>query len=188
MTLKDIKMKVFELIEEIDTDNEALTSDPDLAAKINSVINSKQYELARLKKIPTIDKAKVSEKELEFDLEELDNFYQLDRIKFNGKLVPFNIFGKYVIFEEAGEYTFYYYKYPKAITEETKDDYKFELSDDVLEILPYGVAADILASDVSSGYGNIYRNLYETMIQRLDSRYAQTQIVLGTGDDTYGIL
>ena len=57
-------------------------------------------------------------------------------------------------------------------TDDTNDtDYIFELSDDALEILPYGAAADILKSDVSNSYGQIYQQRYETMLQRLDSRY-----------------
>ena len=39
MTLKEMKMKVLALIEELNPDNPFLTEDPDIAAKINDVIN-----------------------------------------------------------------------------------------------------------------------------------------------------
>jgi hypothetical protein len=59
--------------------------------------------------------------------------------------------------------------------------YEFDLSPDALEILPYGVAGDLLKSDVSSDYGRIYSNRYETMIQRLDQRYQMGSIVIEGG-------
>ena len=62
--------------------------------------------------------------------------------------------------------------YPERITENTKPKaYEFELSADALEIMPYGVACDLLKSDVSADYGNVYGVRYESMLQRLDPRY-----------------
>jgi hypothetical protein len=60
--------------------------------------------------------------------------------------------------------------YPERITDKTSGSYLFELSADVLEVMPYGIAADLLKSDVSTEYGSIYATRYETMIQRLDPR------------------
>ena len=61
---------------------------------------------------------------------------------------------------------------PKQINNDTEDDYKFELSTDILEIMPYGVAGDLLKSDVSSNYGAIYFARYREMIKELDPRYS----------------
>jgi cell division initiation protein len=58
------------------------------------------------------------------------------------------------------------------------DTFEFELSSDVLEVLPYGVAADLLKSDVSNAYGNIYAQRYEQMKQQLDIRYNTGSIEL----------
>ena len=52
MTLLEMKKKVLGLIEELNPNSELLTDDPDIATKINNVINQVSYELARLKKIP----------------------------------------------------------------------------------------------------------------------------------------
>ena len=52
MTLTEMKKKVLRLIEEINPNSELLTDDPDIANKINDVINQIQNELARIKKIP----------------------------------------------------------------------------------------------------------------------------------------
>ena len=64
----------------------------------------------------------------------------------------------------------------RRITEKTKDNYEFELSQDVLEIMPYGVAADLLKSDESAQYGTVYAARYTEMLQRLDPRYSLGEI------------
>lgn len=50
MTLLEMKKKVLRLIEEINDKSALLTDDPDIANKINDVINQIQNELARIKK------------------------------------------------------------------------------------------------------------------------------------------
>lgn len=174
MTLLDIKKKVLKLIEEIDDTQESLTSDPDIAQKMNTVINSVQYELARMRKIGTTTTQEFEGGTL-FDMTNLENFYQLRLLRFvneNGQDAKYEIIDNMVAFYESGTATFYYHKYPEAITDETADDYEFELPADALEILPYGVAGDLLKSDVSTQYGAIYSQRYETMLQRLDPRYS----------------
>jgi len=73
------------------------------------------------------------------------------------------------------------YVYPERITENTKDNYEFELSQDVLEIMPYGIAADLLKSDVSAEYGAIYATRYAEMVDRLDPRYQMTSVYIEGG-------
>lgn len=173
MTLGDEKKKVLSLIEEVNPDSEYLTDDPDIQAKINYVINQVQYELARMKKIPTKTTRTVTENE-ELDLSTLDQFYQLDIIRCKDSLgneAEVEERNNFATFKTDGTATIYYFKYPTRIDAKTPDTYEFELSDDTLEILPYGVAGDLLKSDVSNSYGQIYSNRYEAMLQRLDSRY-----------------
>lgn len=74
-----------------------------------------------------------------------------------------------------------YFRYPTRITEKNRAKYTFELSQDVLEIMPYGIAADVLKSDVSSEYGKIYEERYEDMKQTLDHRYAMPSISIKGG-------
>lgn len=176
MTLKEMKEKTLRLIEEI-SDNEVLTDDPDIAEKINDVINQIQFELSRIKKIPTKMFYTVEDYKI---LEMPDEMYQLHRII---GCEDFDIIGKEIVFgdEFEGDVTIYYYKYPERITKKTKDSYTFELSDDVLEIMPYGVAADLLKSDVSNSYGNIYAQRYEKMKQELDYRNNMGFIEIGAG-------
>ena len=178
MTLLEIKKKVLQLIEEI-SDNANLTDDPDIKAKLNSVINMVQFELARMKKIPAYVQREVKAGEV-VDMNTLENFYQLRLIRFAG---GFETIEDMATFMEDGTADIYYYRYPVAITDSTPDTYEFELSLDALEILPFGVAGDLLKSDVSAQYGAIYSQRYETMLQRLDSRYSLGGITFEGGVD-----
>ena len=72
-----------------------------------------------------------------------------------------------------------YYKFPKRITKDTDaEKYTFENTDDVLEVLVYGAAADILKNDVSSNYGKIYADRYNELKQGLDPRYSRGNVVI----------
>lgn len=176
MTLEEMKQKVYTLIEEYSEDATDLTEDEDLALKINGVINSIQNELTRFKKIPKDVTLTVSSGQ-EMYFKDIDkDLYQLMNIRG----VSTDILNDKIFFNEDGEAKIFYYKYPKQITSETEDSYKFELSTDLLEIMPYGVAGDLLKSDVSSQYGTIYSARYREMLQTLDPRYG-TGIIEMTG-------
>ena len=167
MTLEEMKQKVYALIEEYNEDANDLTEDEDLAAKINFVINQIQNELARIKKITGYATLNVKEGR-EISYKDIDSMlYQLNNIRG----VDYDTMADRITFNEDGTAKIYYYKYPKQINNDTDDSYKFELSTDVLEIMPYGVAADLLKSDVSSQYGSIYAARYREMVQQLDPRY-----------------
>lgn len=186
MTLLEMKKKVLRMIEEESSNPEELTDDPDIEAKLNDVINQVMFELARMKKISAREVETIGASSLEFELTSLPEFYQLDNIRFvdvTGEPAEAFIFGNIVEFSTLGTATFYYYKLPKRITDDTDDAlYKFELSDDALEILPYGVAADLLKSDVSANYGRIYEQRYETMLARLDSRTSMGSVFIQKGE------
>ena len=183
MTLLEMKKKVLALIEELNKDSELLTDDPDIQLKINHVINQVQVELARMKKITAYSTETVTANEV-FELKDLDDFYQLRHLKATndaGENVDFDVIEDMVTFKENGTATFFYYKYPKQITGETSDTYKFELSTDALEIMPYGVASDLLKSDVSAQYGAVYEKQYEKMLARLDPRFALSMVTIEGG-------
>lgn len=172
MTLKEIKQKALSMIEEVSEDITKLTDDPDIDKKINSVVNQIQYELSRIKKIPDYVELEV-EKDQIIKFEDISNgdyeIYQIDRI--TGANYEMKAKGTIIKALEDGILEIELFKYPTMINEKTKDSYKLELSPDVLEIMPYGIASDLLKSDVSNAYGNIYGNRYEQMKQQLDTRY-----------------
>lgn len=174
MTLAEMKKKTLGLIEELNLDRELLTDDPDIATKHNETINQVMFELARHKKIPKYVEIEVTAGDV-VTLEDIGNacgyeIYQIARIcgvKYEPK-ADCTVFKM----KESGTAEIDCYVYPERITEKTKDKaYEFELSADVLEIMPYGIAADLLKSDVSSEYGKIYADRYAEMKAGLDPRY-----------------
>lgn len=183
MTLAEMKKKVLRLIEEVNEISVDLTDDPDIAAKLNDVINQVQFELCRMKKIPAVH-AMTFTPSTTLDLRTIPDFYQLENLRYldgDGNEAEYNIFGTFVEFPVPGTATIYYNKYPERITNGTPDTYTFELADDALEVMPYGVAADLLKSDISNEYGKIYEQRYETMLARLDPRYSMGSIYIEGG-------
>lgn len=185
MTLLEMKNKVLRLIEEANPDNENLTDDPDIAMKINDVINQILYELARFKKIPKYIELEVAKGDLiEFaDLEKEcgSEIYQISTVK--GVKNEQKADGTVIKVLEDGTAEIECYIYPERIDDKTNKNYEFELSPDALEIMPYGIAADLLKSDVSTNYGAVYANRYEEMKSRLDSRYSMPSITFEGGCD-----
>lgn len=184
MTLLEMKKKVLGLIEELNPESEVLTDDPDIATKINEVINQVMYELARYKKISKYVEMRVNTGDvITFDdIEKACGYvvYQVGNITGIGCEARAN--NTVYKVREGGTAEIDCFVYPERITEETKDKaYEFELSEDVLEIMPYGIAADLLKSDVSAEYGAIYAQRYEQMKQMLDLRYAMPSITFEGG-------
>lgn len=178
MTLEEFKVKVLSMIEEYNENAENLTDDDDIATKLNSVINQVQNEIARFKKIDAYKEVSVTEGQI-MNLTDIDmNIYQLNIIKG----VSYDPIAHRIKFNETGTAEIYYYKYPTQINTETPDTYKFELDRDALEIAVYGVAGDLLKSDVSSNYGQVYSNRYKELIQSLDPRKGMQVMYFDTTD------
>ncbi len=174
MTLREMKIKVLGLIEELNPDHELLTDDPDIATKINSVINQIMFELVRHKKLPGYVEIPVKKGDLvDFtDIERAGKYevYQISIVR--GIDCEYKAQGTIIKALEDGVAEVDYFKYPESITDKTKENYEFELTPDVLEVMPYGIAADLLKSDVSTNYGRIYEERYEALKQLLDPRYS----------------
>lgn len=179
MTLKEFKEAVFSFIEEHDENEKTLTKDVDIADKINAVINAKMHEIMRYKKITAKDTMQVEENE-EIEITDIDkNCYQIRKI--TG--VDYEQEDKFITFKETGTAVIYYNKYPKTITSDTKDDYKFEIDIEALEVMKIGVAADLLKTDVSNRFGQIWDNEYQRLLQTLDSRKTSGTITIVEGVD-----
>ena len=174
MTLAEFKKKYLSLIEEVNPNSEQLTDDPDIAAKQNEVINQVMFEMARFKKLPKYVEIAVEKGDL-VTLEDIGNacgyeVYQVGKI--GGVKYDSKADGTVFKMLESGTAEIDLYVYPERITETTKDKaYEFEMPADVLEIMPYGVAADLLKSDISAEYGAVYSQRYEAMKQTLEHRY-----------------
>ena len=180
MKLRIMIKKILSLIEELNEESEYLTDDPDIAAKIIDVINQVMFELCRMKKLPCYLEMQVTAGQtVRFqDIAAASGFdvYQIDIIR--GVAYDSRAAGTVFKFTESGLAEIDFFRFPERITEENQDAYEFNLSDDVLEIMPYGVAADLLKSDVSTGYGSVYAARYDAMKQLLDPRYSMASISL----------
>jgi hypothetical protein len=185
MTLLELKKKVLGLIEEVSPNHENLTEDPDIATKFNDVTNQILFELARIKKICKYIELPVSAGEVVTfeDLEQPVGYtvFQIGNVT-GVRYVP-RANGTVLKFLENGTAEIDVFVYPERITEKTKDNYEFELSQDALEIMPYGIAGDLLKSDISSEYGSVYATRYEAMLERLDPRYQMTNVYIEGGVD-----
>ncbi len=184
MNLYEMKRKVLGMIEELNPNSELLTDDPDISAKINEVINQVMFELVRMRKMAKYIEMPVKAGDM-ITFEDLGEacgyeIYQIAMVAGVNHMYKAN--GTIVKILSDGTAEIDVYVYPERIAEKTKDKaYEFELSADLLEIMPYGVAADLLKSDISADYGNVYANRYETMLQRLDPRYAMNTVYIEGG-------
>lgn len=184
MTLEEMDKKVLSLIEELNPDSEHLTDDPDILAKKRHVTNQIMFEMIRFKKLAKYVEMPVHKGDvITFeDVEKVcgNEVYQYNIVR--GVDYDFKADNTVLKIRSDGTAEIDVFVYPERITEKTKGKaYEFELSNDVLEIMPYGIAADLLKSDVSSDYGTIYAKRYEDMIVRLDSRNAMPSIYIEGG-------
>ena len=183
-TLEDMKKKVYSLIEDANVNGTTwatdYTADPDFKLKFNDVANEILFECFNIRKKVQVEEI-TAVKDEEFDLtEEFSRFYLLKKI--TG--VKYTRIDNMVTWLEDGEAKVYYYTYPKPIERDTGDDYVYrDLDRDVIECMSFGIAGDILKSDPSNDYGQIYYNRYLEKRQNLDNRYSQGTITIGKGVD-----
>ena len=180
MTLKEMKQKTFSLIEEYYPELAEMAEDNDVLLKINGVVNGISMELMPYKKIPAIATITIT-KEDEHSIklkEKIDDLFQVKKIS--------GIDAEYV-FEDLiqvpedfeGDITVYYYKYPNQVelnpvepNPSYDDTFVFDLDPVLLEVMPYGIAADLLKMDMISSYGKYFYERYRELKQQIDSRLA----------------
>lgn len=183
MQYEEMKKKTFGLIEELNPNSSLLTDDPDIAIKYEDVLTQVMFELARFKKIPDYVEMNVKQGNLlrYEDITDVTDYevYQLRKI--SGVQHEIKADGTVIKILEDGVAEIEYFRYPARITDKNRAKYTFDLSQDVLEILPYGIAGDLLKSDVSTEYGRIYSERYEMMKRELDSRYMMPSICIKGG-------
>lgn len=140
-------------------------------------------ELVRIKKLSKYIELEVAEGELvDFATLEAACGYEIFQIGLvSGVPCLFKADGTVLKFLASGTAEIDVSVYPERITSLTKDSYEFELTSDLLEVMPYGIAADLLKSDASAEYGSIYSQRYETMLQRLDTRNAMPGVFIEGG-------
>lgn len=200
MTAKEMKIKTFSLIEEYYPERAELADDQDVIYKINGVINSIMLDLMKYRKIPAKYSYELKENNTSLALSSIPDFYQLNTIPD----IEYNVVGNIeIIFntedlELPKEITIYYYKYPslmditfEATSTQTKEEvsaeydegFEIELELDIQEIMPYGIAADLLKNDMISGYGRYFYERYNELKGLIDSRKTQGMATISGGID-----
>lgn len=180
MKLKEMKVNTFSLIEEYYPELKNLAEDADVINKINGVVNNVSMELMQIKKIPASKTIEVTDKKIINLKEELGTeFYQINNIV---GVQGYNMLDDVTMqLPEgfSGEITFYYYKYPKMVKtlfeneneRQVEDEsFEFDLDADVLHVMPYGIASDLLKMDMISGYGRYFYERYMELKNRIDPR------------------
>ena len=194
MTAKEMKIKTFSLIEEYYHEHKELADDQDVKYKVNGVINSIMLDLMKYRKIPAKYSFEITKDKNVLKLNSIPDFYQLDTIED----IEYKIMGNWeIIFniediELPKKVEIYYYKYPKTmqLTFESEDasalydeEFEFEQELDILEIMPYGIAADLLKMDMISNYGRYFDEKYRELKQTIDSRKTKGIAIIVGGVD-----
>lgn len=200
MTLKEMKIKTFSLIEEYYPELDGMAEDEDVLNKINGVINQIQMELMRYRKInasTTITVNKTDSRVINLK-DRIDDLYQLKSIIIdNNEDYDMPNEDTLVIPDDyEGVITIYYYKYPTLVDVAFEDstaatitqdraaedeDYEFELEKDALEAMPYGVAADLLKMDMISSYGRYFYERYQELKNALINSRSSSGMIKITG-------
>ena len=200
MKLKEMKEKTFALIEELYPELSNLAEDEDVINKINGVVNSIQMDLMKFRKITANDEIEIElDDDRIIDLKDYDDIYQLNKVILvpneENMVTTFNMIDNTTLEIDnsfAGTIRLYYYKYPTLCktmfnndTERQNEDnrYVFEIDPMLLEIMPYGIARDLLRLDMISNYGSYFERTYNDLIQRLDSRNTSGFITIEGGID-----
>ena len=191
MTLGENKKITLALIEEYSPNNQYLTDDEDIRARLNLVYAPAYQELAQIKKILKTKTLKeiigeTSEGYTEYTLPSA--MYQFKRIigldeNNNVVEVPYRPIGKnkiYISKEVDANVILEYYAYPSVITEETSNDFSLELDQDAQMVLPYLVANDILKADPSADYTAFFRE-FQRKMESLDTSPTATTVTIEEG-------
>lgn len=189
MTLGENKKITLGLIEEYSNANPKLTDDVDIQNRINFLYATNYQELSQRKKIlKTKTLKEVTDEKLESGYTEYtlpSSMYQFKRVialDENNKTVDADYYtiGKrkiYINNESNANYILEYYAYPSIIDEETDDDFTLELDQDVLFILPYAVANDILKTDPSADYSAFLAD-YNRKLENLNTSISNSRVVI----------
>lgn len=192
MTLKEMKQKTFSLIEEYYPELSKMAEDEDVLNKINGVVNAIQLELMPYRKISantTIEVAEDDDKVINLK-DFIEDLYQVNKLVFDED-VEYDFIDEYNLRlpdDYEGEFTIYYYKIPELVelnpTAENYDNtYEFELDDVLLEVMPYGIASDLLKMDMISNYGQYFYARYRDLKNTIDTRSSKGFIYSTGGID-----
>ena len=191
MKLKEMKEKTYSLIEEYYPDQVNLAEDSDVVNKMNGVVNQIIMDLMTYRKIPAVIDIPITEEDSKtLNLSDaVEDMYLFSKIKLDidpktdEEYEYENPFENIIELPEdyVGNVKVYYYRNPTlCVTQFDSDEeraayddvYEFDLDPVLLEIMPYGIAADLLKMDMISNYGQYFYNRYMEMKQKIDPRHS----------------
>lgn len=194
MTLKEMKVNTFSLIEEYYPELKGLAEDTDVLNKINGVVNNVAMDLMKYKKIPVTEELIITKGTKALNLIDTigEEYYQINKIVGLGKYSMIDDVTIEVPEDFEGQITVYYYKYPKMVKTIFSDEdarvredesYTFDLAPDLLHIMPYGIASDLLKMDMISGYGRYFYERYNELKDRINPNRTAGMIYVEGGVD-----
>ena len=189
MTLGEARAKALKLMDEYSSRGNRVT-DRDLELKMNSLFDTAQKQVSQLKRIIRRYELPLEEGVREYPMPE--DFGALRRVWADGEVKTVGRwFGPLLELPEGEKrkIAVEYYAYPADITDETPDDYIFEVARDAQECMPYWVAAQpCLADNFVVEYEDLM-GMYDRMAALLDTRPpggAAEVVRLGRLDDGWG--
>ena len=162
MTLEEGKKKVYMLLDEYGSGDGV---DEDLEAKMNSLFDMAQKDVAKICRIVrTVEMCGEGRYAMPAD------FIALQRIWKNGENVTRKCTwrGGELVLGVGERVEMDYFAAPATIDDSTPEFWEFELREDACEAMPFYVAGMVLSSDLVQD-GKIYLDLYEKAKRELSS-------------------
>lgn len=185
MTLGELKNIVLHLLDE--------NNKSDITKRFNSFFNIGQLEIATTCGF-IIKTHFIANNEGTYVYEMPKDFYIAQGIYVkdsNGFYVKTNDFiwqgEKELVLHKKGEYKILYKAYPVAITNETTDDFEFEIPLIAQNALPFYVAAQICATDERDKYVGFLQQYQHKLVNLMEVGLMKTRAVLNMGSAVYGI-
>lgn len=169
MTFLEGKNKVLKLLDEYGA---GVGGEEELELRMADFFDIAQKRLAQIRRIPALRELERREGVTEYDMPE--DFLAL-RCIYRGSR-PWKGFewraGKLVVPESERErIVIEYCRLPATVTEETPDDYVFEIAEDAAQCMVFFVAGQCLISDLLQD-GSAFMDIYERMVRELGGETA----------------
>lgn len=188
MTYGENKKIFFSLIDEYNPNNTYFTDDDDARTKAANLYNTRYSDLAS---------QKFNKKTKEYEITTEDRGYESFKLpkgtyikvlggrnEYNEPIsMNYRIEGENILISKAnpGKLVLEYTPYPSMITDETEDDFELEIDDELANILPFGVASDLLKTDPGEDW-TAFEKEYERRYQKIVSARTTISVNITEGE------
>lgn len=173
MTLLEGKNKVLKLLDEYGA---GIGAEEELELRMADFFDIAQKRMAQIRRIPALWELEREEGVTDYNMPE--DFLSLRQIYRGGR--PYKGYewraGKLVVPEDEREKILVEYsRLPATISEETADDYVFEVPEDAAVCMPFFVAGQCLISDLLQD-GSVFMEIYERMVSELGGENTRSRL------------